>query len=282
VTPSELKWFLGFFNSNFECVTVSTGLARLRAAEVSEKPLLAVTFDDGMIDNFTNARPCLNAEGVPATFYIVAGEVEQDRPLWYDAVLHGFNKRPALAAASLASLTRGASDGPSAVAALKLCDSDRVDDAVSSLTESLHRAGVERLWPEWDGLMNWSQLKQLVQDGHEIGAHSAHHAILTNCSDARLVRETWGARDTLEKQLGIPVRSFCYPNGDNDDRVVGAVRAAEYENAVTTAFGTVSRNADGLRMRRCDIQSATSRGAGGRLSRSRLAWRISGLHPGLR
>ena len=33
------------------------GLERLRKAARSSKPLLAVTFDDGTIDNYTNARP---------------------------------------------------------------------------------------------------------------------------------------------------------------------------------------------------------------------------------
>lgn len=282
VTEAELAWFLRFFKERFECVTVSSGLDRIRHADVADKPLLALTFDDGMLDNFTSARPCLNAEGVKATFYIVAGEVEQNRPLWYDAVLHGFRAYPAIAAASLSSLTACAPDGPSAVAALKQCDSDRVDDAVSKLTETLRQAGLQRLWPEWDGLMNWSQLKQLVNDGHEVGSHSAHHAILTNCSESRLISETRGARDTIENQLAVPVRAFCYPNGDNNEDVVRAVRAAEYDSAVTTVFGTVPRHADRFRVRRCDIQSETSRGADGQLSRSRLAWRISGLHPGLR
>jgi len=281
VTEAELIWFLRFFKENFECVTVSSGLARMQRADVADKPLLAVTFDDGMVDNFTAARPCVNAEGLPATFYIVAGEVEQNRPLWHDAVSYAFKARPELAAATLASLTAGSKNGASAVAALKTCDADTLDESVLRLTEALRKAGIERLQPEWDGLMNWSQLKQLVQDGHEVGAHSSHHAILTNCSDVRLVRETQGARATLEGRLGVPVRSFCYPNGDHNDTVVQAVQAAGYENAVTTIFGTVPRHSDGFRLRRCDIQSATSRTAGGRLSRSRLAWRISGIHPGL-
>jgi peptidoglycan/xylan/chitin deacetylase (PgdA/CDA1 family) len=282
VTEAELRWFLRFFKENYECVTVSAGLARIGRSDVADKPLLALTFDDGTVDNFTAARPCVNAEGLPATFYVVAGEVEQERPLWHDAVSYAFKAAPAIAAASLESLTSGSKDGASAVTVLKTCDADRVDEAVLRLTESLRQAGVDRLQPTWDGLMNWSQLKQLVKDGHEVGAHSAHHAILTNCSVARLVRETEGARSTLEDRLGVPVRSFCYPNGDHNDAVVEAVKAGGYKNAVTTVFGVVPRGADGFRLRRCDIQSATSRTAGGRLSRSRLAWRLSGIHPGLR
>src|SRR5262249_47242134 len=43
---------------------------------------VAVTFDDGYLDNYRCAFPVLKKYGVPATFYITAGCVEQPEPLW--------------------------------------------------------------------------------------------------------------------------------------------------------------------------------------------------------
>lgn len=77
----------------------------------------------------------------------------------------------------------------------------------------------------------WAQLEQLVSEGWEIGSHSCSHAHLTQLSDAGLKDELTHSRDVLEARLHSPCRSFAYPFGELDDRVLAAVAAAGYEAA---------------------------------------------------
>jgi glycosyltransferase involved in cell wall biosynthesis/peptidoglycan/xylan/chitin deacetylase (PgdA/CDA1 family) len=44
----------------------------------SRRPRVAITFDDGYLDNFVHAFPMLAARGLPATFFLTAGLVERD------------------------------------------------------------------------------------------------------------------------------------------------------------------------------------------------------------
>lgn len=48
------------------------------------RPIVAVTFDDGYLDNYANARPILNKHGVPATFFVSTGIVDTDREFQHD------------------------------------------------------------------------------------------------------------------------------------------------------------------------------------------------------
>jgi peptidoglycan/xylan/chitin deacetylase (PgdA/CDA1 family) len=48
------------------------------------RPLVAVTFDDGYLDNFTNAAPILMRHGIPAAFFVSTGIVDTNRRFPHD------------------------------------------------------------------------------------------------------------------------------------------------------------------------------------------------------
>lgn len=291
VTPDELSWFLGFFREHFSCRTLRETMDRGLGADANggaDRPLLAVTFDDGQRDNYEHARPVLAAHGVRASFYVVAGAVEDGQPLWHDrmgyALRAALGRAPREAQVMLRELgVAGGGGDPHLVVAdalerLKALDAGGMKGWLERAETIAGAATV----PEWDGMMNWQQLRQLAAEGHEIGSHSLSHPILPHCTDAQLVEEIARSRELLAAGLGgAPVDTFCYPNGDHDDRVVAAVERAGYRYAVTTRWGRNDRSTSRYRLRRCDIQGATARSSAGALSRARLAWRLSGMHPGL-
>jgi peptidoglycan/xylan/chitin deacetylase (PgdA/CDA1 family) len=281
VTPDELAWFLEFFQTHFQCGTLREIMDRFGDGGGSGggRPLLAVTFDDGQRDNHRHARPVLAAAGVRASFFAVARAAESGEPLWHDRL--GFALRTWLVRAPGEAATflrrAGAAGVGEAIEVTKRLAPDEIAARVAEVEAAVGGSAV----PDWDGMMGWDELRELAALGHEIGSHSLSHPILPLCDEARLRDETAGSRQRLAAGLGAPVDSFCYPNGDHDDRVVAAVAAAGYRYAVTTTWGANQRATSPLRLRRCDIQGATARAASGDLSRARVAWRLSGLHPGL-
>ncbi|HVF98297.1 MAG TPA: polysaccharide deacetylase family protein [Chloroflexia bacterium] len=107
-------------------------------------------------------------------------------------------------------------------------------------------------------ILNWEQIEQLHARGVEIGAHSATHGFLTQYSPSALANELVAPRRLLEDRMGTPVRSFAYPQGDYDDRVVRAVREAGYTTAATVDQGRAGCKSDPLRLPRLLVSNNTT------------------------
>lgn len=125
--------------------------------------------------------------------------------------------------------------------------------------------------------MTWDEIRSLHQQGHEIGSHSVSHPLLRQCDDETLQHEIRGSKQVLEEQIGGEVESFCYPNGDWDERVREVVDSSGYRWAVTTEEGLNTSQADPLALRRCDMVDAHLVRRNGRPSEALAAWRISRL-----
>ena len=286
VSDVEFVWLVDFFRRNYTCGTLAEIHRRWVADEDPSLPFLAVTFDDGQRDNHEHALPVLDRARMKASFFVPVDAVDGNTPLWHDQF--GYAARRLLASdrpSALQLLAEVGVEGGTEDDALVLAAVERSKRLPSAARLDLvgrlaAAAGSPR--PEWDGIMSWDQLRDLARGGHEVGSHSVTHAILTQVEDAQLEIEVRHSRDRIRSELGVPCESFCYPNGDCDERVAAAVRRGGYLRAVTTAWGTNPPGADPFRLRRCDVPSARVRDRGGRLSEPRVAFRMSRLHPGPR
>jgi len=283
VTPQELGVLFESLSAHFTCTSLANAAERWTAGDDPERPLLALTFDDGQLDNRTHALPVLADHGLKATFFIVSRAAETGESLWHDRIAFALPRamqRDAGAARALLSELSGHSplDGEFPRDAARVVE--RAKRAIASA--DLREAWVARLertaggvWrPAWDGMLRWDDLRALRHAGHEIGSHSLSHPLLPDCSDLELERELTQSKLEIEREIGGPVTSFCYPNGDWDPRVLEAVKRAGYARAVTTQHGWNARGADAFSLRRCDLTYAHCVDRAGRFSPARLAMRL--------
>tara|TARA_B100001750_G_scaffold245400_1_gene264934 strand:+ start:274 stop:1233 length:960 start_codon:yes stop_codon:yes gene_type:complete len=259
VTPEELDFFLTFFRDRYTCGPLAPIWARHAAGERPTRPLLALTFDDGQHDNLAYAAPVLRRHGLGASFYLPSDLVSAGQLIWHDRV--GF--------ALQALGESGATIEGRAEAMKALSPEQRESEADQLLRMSGARV------PRWAGLMSWDDARRLVAEGHEIGSHSLRHPLLPQCDDARLRAEFEDSKAAIEAQIDRPVETFCYPNGDADERVAAAAERAGYRCAVTTEWGTNGPGQSPFLLRRCDMHPVHSRGSDGLLSPARLQLRIS-------
>jgi peptidoglycan/xylan/chitin deacetylase (PgdA/CDA1 family) len=101
--------------------------------------------------------------------------------------------------------------------------------------------------------MTWEQLRQLRDAGMWIGSHTLTHTYLPGLSEARLKEELTGSKQTLEKELGIPITSLAYPGGSFNTRVERCAREAGYTTAVTVIKGYAQREDQLYRLRRVGV-----------------------------
>lgn len=250
---AQVRWFA----SRFECLTLSRALMAWRASTRPARPLLAITFDDGYLDNAEVAAPILERAGVSATFFLVSSFVGTDTELWFDTAARWHRGASAVDVnAVLARCKVVGSMQSSAKPPLRA-----LLDALKRLPDTQLRAivGGLRLGPAapargtLDFAMTDDDARRLAAQGHELACHTATHPILTHVAEDALDAEIDGARRDLEQRLGPPIVGFCYPNGDHDDRIVSACARSGYAYACTTAFGRNPRDADPMRLRRINM-----------------------------
>lgn len=116
---------------------------------------------------------------------------------------------------------------------------------------------------EWDRaigepplpLMDEAEVRDWLAAGQSIGAHTLTHPRLTRLTPERMRAEIFDSRRKLEDRFGVPVRHFCYPYGDQDERVRALVAEAGYEAACTVEHGVNGPGVPPLSLRRvlvCD------------------------------
>nr|WP_295375805.1 polysaccharide deacetylase family protein [Pseudoxanthomonas sp.] len=144
---------------------------------------------------------------------------------------------------------------------------DNIDTALPILQRHGHRAtcyvvseriGQRNVWSEdvlgvSSPLAGEGALREWIDSGMELGAHTRTHARLPTLDDATLEDEVGGGKRALEDRFGVRVSQFCYPWGAHDDRVVEAVRAAGFEGATTIVRGCARMGVDPLRVPRVHV-----------------------------
>lgn len=288
VTPEELDAFLTYFTAHFDCGTLAAQHERYLNGEITSRPLLAITFDDAQHDNYRYARPVLARHLIKASFFAPVVAVDRQELLWHDRLgfsilallsqAHGGQKHliqilaknglPTSGSRSLVSSIVGASKELSLEARLRL---------VEELVEASGAAAA----PTFARLMTFEELAGLAADGHEIGSHSMTHCLMPECDDRALTYEIAESRHALQNRLGLPIETFCYPNGNSDARSAHAVAQAGYRRAVTTTWGNNGQEADQFQLRRYDMVAKHVQNSNGKFMPALLAFRMSGFYPGL-
>jgi peptidoglycan-N-acetylglucosamine deacetylase len=77
-------------------------------------------------------------------------------------------------------------------------------------------------------------LRTLVSEGFEVGAHTMTHPVLSELHGQELWVEVSDCKLILEQILGHEVQMFCYPRGRYNREVLETVRKAGYRGARTT------------------------------------------------
>jgi peptidoglycan/xylan/chitin deacetylase (PgdA/CDA1 family) len=126
-----------------------------------------------------------------------------------------------------------------------------------------HLLGKTNVWDIPNGvkqadLMTPSQIRQWVQAGMEIGAHTQTHCKLPLVSDADAVREINDCKAELGALLGEAVDHFCYPYGLYEARHAAIAQDAGYLSATTTQRGKVMAGMDLFQLRRIPVVRSTS------------------------
>lgn len=242
-TPHEqFDWQLRMVRDEFEVVTVPELVGRLQEG-TSTGEELAITFDDGVRNHYTQAWPLLASHRVPATFFVCPGLMDSGRWIWNMEMrvrLRLLDDRSRLRLA-LSIKAVGAQVERIIQRAKQLAPEPRRDfeSAVRDATRQFQpdEAMVDRYAP-----LRWEQVRAMDPALATIGSHSLNHPILTTLGMAERQQEIVESRRRIEQALGCTADLFCYPNGSHDAALVDLVKR-HYRAALITQPGFASSGA---------------------------------------
>jgi len=255
--PSEpdvatFDWQMQLLSRYFTPLSLTDALARLHNNTLPDNAV-CVTFDDGYLNNLTQAAPILKKYHIPATIY-VATAFSQGLNMWNDRIMDlcSDQQRDTL---QTADGTLSLTDWPERrVAATTLLNKYKylpVDERLQAVAR-LYQLNQADEYPS--RMMTPAQLKQLADFGIEVGAHTHNHPILKVLSAAEQLHEMQQSKELLEQWLAQPVRHFAYPNGvlgkDLDEQTITLAQQAGFSSAVITDWGYSTARTPTLQLRR--------------------------------
>jgi peptidoglycan/xylan/chitin deacetylase (PgdA/CDA1 family) len=239
---------------------------------------VALTFDDGYVDNLLAGKPRLAAADVPATVFLTTGFVDRSGGFWWDElarrillengprtfelVVRGeairFNIGNAPPLRESGSLESGrVTQRREAIMAIwrairRLDDAER--ELVMAQLRSIFAGGNYRGW--LDRAMTGAEVRALVKDGLvTIGAHTVTHPALANLDAIACNREIAESKLACEALIGAPVASFAYPYGDFDAKAREAVKTAGFAFACSVRHGPAFATSDVFALPRIHVSN---------------------------
>jgi peptidoglycan/xylan/chitin deacetylase (PgdA/CDA1 family) len=204
---------LAFLKANCDVVT----LDEVDAASRQRGRHVAITFDDGYLDNHDIAFPLLRHHGLPAAFFIATGFIDRKLLPWWDAIAMQLRETgrasldlsPWLARPLVLDPDRE----PAIRTALGIYKTLPFAQVASFRARLAAETGIEppeTVDGEW---MDWDMIRSMARAGMTIGGHTVNHPILSSLPVAAQRMEIEGCATRLREELGIAMTHFAYPVG---------------------------------------------------------------------
>jgi peptidoglycan/xylan/chitin deacetylase (PgdA/CDA1 family) len=209
---------------------------------------LVLTFDDGYLDNYTDAFQLVQRYRIPITIFIITGYIESGHYFWWLAaaqIVQQLQAEQVTLDGQLYQLTNAAGRRD----LIHRIDhharyASSVAERETFLSHVQQTFGVDlptRHSNHHDSNipLTWEQMREMEATGWiSFGAHTVNHPILAYLSDPdEIMHEVHDARSQLEKKLGHAIDTFAYPVGKSQHigaQSIEAVKSAGYKWAVTT------------------------------------------------
>jgi len=274
VTPDAFRSQLGTLTRDWQVVPLGE-LAPAAADGRSPDGRVALTFDDGYLDNLDVVLPILEEFSAPATFFLTTAALDRPRRYWWDVLEAAVLDNPELGRELALHIDGGARVFPVHDAAARRATHDTLYGMIQARGPASRDALVDQLAAlvpddRFDRMARPLLLDEVRRVAShpliEIGAHTVHHLALSTAGPDDLFRDVFHSRSALERAIGRPVRHFAYPYGALSPAAVRTVEAAGFEAAVTCEERPLRRREHPLRVPRVATCEESGVSLGSRLA----------------
>ncbi|MBI3502606.1 MAG: polysaccharide deacetylase family protein [Bacteroidetes bacterium] len=266
ISSKQMEEHLIYFKKNFNIVSLSECFFSLRNGIVPKKKTIALTFDDGYVNNFTTLFPLLKKINIPATFFIISQSLVDDNFINWPDILDIIKSYSGTKTLEIGDekfklngnffsnkLSLSASDY------IKKMGSDR--DAI--LRDIMNKCGFAKIIPranrEYYKMINKEQLKQISENALiEIGSHSHSHYNLGNVNNELAKEELIQSKKIIEEVIQKEVETIAYPDGSYTNETKRISEEAGYKNLVAVSYQCTDDLQDKRILPRLTISNTTT------------------------
>ena len=238
ITKTNFEKQIIFLKNNFKIVSMDDILG-----DINNEFKVAITFDDGYLDNHTNALPILTKHNVPATVYITSGFIQREVFAWWIELWNLIIQKDNI----LLNYKNFHFDENISTFEKKKNLYFKISKYFKSIPyyeqkKVFLELSNNKFEPKFNKLfLNEEQLILLAKSNLiTIGAHTHTHPNLKILSDDKCVKEIKSSKEFLEKILKKKVNHFAYPYGAEgffSFREQDIVKNLGFSTAVTTLTG---------------------------------------------
>jgi len=267
VSPEKFNEQIDLISQNFNTIGLSH-LCLAGSADNLPFPWVAITFDDGYVDNYQIASKILNNHDLPATFFLVGKYIDSKHNYWWDELFDLLLKPGQLPPWSDLTLDMDITEDEWQDAIYYLNDdymnfkywrfkdedvtprhklfrkiyfllrAQKEEQRQKNLIELRLSFDITVKDPSLSALLSSEEIKLLAKEElFEIGAHSMTHMDLASLSKQQQYNEIIGSKKTLEQLIGTPVVSFSYPYGIKTPETISLVQEAGFSCACSVEEG---------------------------------------------
>lgn len=262
----KLERIVTWFQGRYRVCNIAEGVDGL--TQDGSTSLLALSMDDGYLDNHDVLLPLLQRLGVSATVFLESRPLDERRVSWSHKLFWILAR---IEAPEFVERYAAATGGREPISAL--CTAAQAQDATYRVKRILKyevtpaecEPAIHAVFCELGGVeadlcdalyMTWDQARALRDAGVELGGHTVTHPILSSLDGPGALAEIRTGAEALARELGEAPRTFAYPwgrNWDFNDDTRRAVGDSGFRTAVTMHSGTNDGGSDSTRLARLAI-----------------------------
>lgn len=260
---TQFEALITYLKRNFDIVSVQDIFTDTKA----KKKRIALTFDDGYLNNYSIAWPILKKHNLPATFYITTESFEiTNYCLWpeiFDALKIETPKEKIFFNNEEFYFEKGQLHNRKTNVAIydyvKLMGEERQ----VAFKEFISKYDVKRILktidPELAQFCSQEQIKEMSMSPLvEIGSHTHRHYNLSKINTELATQELKKSKEILETIIQKPVVSIGYPDGDYSEKIKDIAEDLGYKYQLAVSFTNDSDFTDQRIRSRYSISNSTS------------------------
>lgn len=228
----ELDFYLKYFNP--------VSLTELISKKGSGKKIIHFSFDDGLKECAEIIAPVLQQKGIPATFFVNTGFVDNQRLFHkYKASLI-FNRLKETSAPKAEQILKEHHLEGSEILKTSFLQENILDEVAGLLGIDFND-----FLKTQKPYLTTEQILKLKSDGFSIGAHSFSHPEFWKISEEEQLDEVKKSMNWLIEQINPDIKAFSFPFTDSGVSLK-VLKTLETENICDVTFGTAGIKFDEL------------------------------------